>query len=126
MSPPISPKNGGHDADEQRLLAADEQPGQQVAAAVVGAERVARLRARATGLDCARTWSISGSAAGSCGAIHGEMMARTTNADGDAGAEQEQRVAPQPAPRAASSDTPGARRPTAAARSSMRALRRSP
>ena len=98
----------GEDADDERLAAADDEPGQDVAAGVVGAEREARLGTGDGVALRAGPCRAAGPAAGSCGAISGAKMRQQDEQHGDAGPEQEDRVAPQPLPGAGDERDAGA------------------
>ena len=127
-SPPARPNRRGEHADDQGLPAADEQPREQVAAAVVAAEQVAGLgpghRVRSAGAPCR--------AAGRAGVVPGRDPRRDDREhdehDDDRRADEEDRVAAQPLPRAArSARRPAPRRPCRPRRgASIRSWRRWP
>ena len=98
--PPIRPMTVASHADDEGLPAADDEPREEVAALVVGAEREAGLRARDRVRLPAHLARAAGLGRGSCGAIHGEMIASTTKTRRDARAHEEHRVTAQSPPRA--------------------------
>ena len=99
-------EDGGEDPDDEGLAAAHEQPREQVPTAVVGAQREARLGA-GHGIGLRADLVEERRAAGSCGAIQGEMTARTMKATVMARPNEEHRVAAQPSPRAGDQRDPG-------------------
>ena len=118
--PADQPDQRGEDADQQRLPAADEQPGQQVAALGVAAERVALAAAARSALRAREVWPISSWAAGSCGAIQGARMASMTNTAMITAPIQNSGDTLQPRQASFSSEVPSS---PAVTRESMRCLR---
>lgn len=99
-------EEGGEDTDIQRLLAADDQAGEQVSATRVGAQGVARLRARdGVGLGADLVEEVADGRV-----VRGDPRSDQGKQDegrGDDKADEEDGIAAQPAPGAGDEGHPG-------------------